>query len=80
MSEFSLKVDEAMRKADGLIHDCKICNGRTNQKIRIFTVHVAICYKCENEIVIRSKKYQDLAHEQAWQSPPPPPKAEDCDP
>jgi len=60
MSKFKLKVDEAMRKAEGLIHDCKICNGRTNQKIRIHTVYVAICWKCEDQVVIRSEKFKSM--------------------
>lgn len=60
MSKFSLKVDEAMRKEEGLINACKICNGRTNQEIRIHTVYVPICFKCEDEVVIRSKKFNDM--------------------
>ena len=45
---------ENIRRGEKMEFDCKVCNGRTNQEVRIHTVYVPICYKCVDEIVFRS--------------------------
>ena len=39
---------------DSMRWDCKVCGGRTNQRIKIATVYFPICWKCEKAIRDRS--------------------------
>lgn len=51
--EIWIREETAKPEKKPVMGTCKVCNGVTNNFVRMFTTLVPICWKCEKEIAFR---------------------------